>query len=106
MSKCHTVLWTNDYCRKLKRVGDMGTPLRVLFGGSHQSQPSLSAFGVAPGDYVLVIRVEKGRLFLVGGMQVREYVTLPRYLSEVLELPESYRSLHLWELEAALEREH
>lgn len=106
MNKCHTVLWTNDYCRKLKRSGDIGKSLRVLFGGPHQSQPSLSAFGVIPGDYVLVIRVEKGRLFLVGGIQVQEYVTLSRYLSEMLELPESYASLHLWELEATLESEH
>jgi hypothetical protein len=75
MSKCHTILWTNDYCRKLKRAGDIGKPLSVLFGGCHQSQPSLSTFGVVPGDYLLVIRVEKGRLFLVAGMQVREYVT-------------------------------
>jgi len=39
MSKCHTILWTNDFCKKLKRAGDAGKPLRVVFSGSHQSQP-------------------------------------------------------------------
>ncbi len=106
MSKCHTILWTNEYCRQLRRAGDAGKPLRVLFGGSHQSQPSLSAFGVVAGDDVLVLRVEKGRLFIIAGLRVREYITLRRYLLEVLGLPESYAELPLFQLEAALAGEH
>ena len=105
MNKCHTLLWTNDYCRKLKRAGDAGRPLRVVFSGSHLSQPSLASFGVVPGDCIFVIRVDKGRLFLVGGLRIREYVTLDAYLRQVLGLPESYASLGLFELEDRLAKE-
>jgi hypothetical protein len=106
MNNYHTILWTNDYCKKLRRAGDVGKPLRVLFGGSHQSQPSLSAFGVGAGDTVIVLRVDKGRLFIVASLQVREYVSLRFYLLEFLRLPESHAGLHLFQLESTLANEH
>lgn len=106
LGKCHTLLWTNEYCQKLRRAGDAGKPLRVLFSGSHQSQPSLRSFGVGPGDYVFVIRVEKGRMFLVAGMRVREYIHYHSYLADVLRLDVSHTNRGLWDLEAVLAKEH
>jgi hypothetical protein len=106
VGKCHTLLWTNDYCKKLKRAGETGKPLRVLFSGSHQSQPSLRAFGVGPGDYIFVIRVEKGRMFIVAGMRVRKYIHFHSYLADVLGLDDSYINRRPSDLEAVLAKEH
>jgi len=102
----YTVFWTNDYCRQLRKAGDLGKQLQVLFGGSHQSQPSLTKFGVRSGDWVYPIRVEKGQLFIVAGMQVRRFLSVSQYVSDVLRLPESYTSLHAFQLEERLKAEH
>jgi hypothetical protein len=102
----YTVFWTNDYCRGLRKVGDVGKDLRVVFGGSHQSQPSLTKFGVRAGDWVYPIRVERGRLYIVAGMQVQRFVTVQQYLSEFLKLPDSYSALHTFQVEEQLGKEH
>lgn len=108
MSCCpaYTVLWTNDYCRGLRRAGDVGKPLRVLFGGSHLSQPSLTSYGVRPGDWVYPIRVDKGRLYVVAGMQVQRILSVEEYLAGFLNLPGSITALPLFELEPRLRKEY
>jgi hypothetical protein len=106
LSTAHTVVWTNDYCRALRKAGDVGKTLRVLFGGSHLSQPSLTRFGVRPGSWVYAIRVDKGCLFIVAGMRVERFIGISEYVKDVLGLPESYLSLHLFKLEERLQLEH
>jgi hypothetical protein len=102
----YTVFWTNDYCRQLRKAGDLGKLLQVVFGGSHQSQPSLTKFGVRPGNWVYPIRVEKGQLFIVAGMQVQRFVSVSEYVSDILRLPEAYSALHTFELVDRLKAEH
>ncbi len=102
----HTVVWTNDYCRALRKAGDVGKTLRVLFGGSHLSQPSLTSFGVRPGSWVYSLRVDKGCLVIVAAMRVERFIGISEYVKDVLGLPESYLSLHLFTLEERLRREH
>jgi hypothetical protein len=102
----HTLFWTNDYCRSLRKAGDLGKQLRVLFGGSHQSQPSLSSFGVRPGSWVYPIRLEKGRLFIVGSMRVERFMSVADYVVDVLGLSEAYADLHVFQLEERLRAEH
>ena len=106
MERAFTVLWTSDYCRQLKRAGDVGKALRVLFGGSHLSRPKFSSFGVRPGDWVYPIRVHQGSLFIVSRMRVRSYVGLPQYLTGVLGLDPAYGELHVWKLAERLAAEH
>lgn len=106
MGFSYTVLWTGDHCKRLNRAGDAGKPLRVVFGGSHLSQPSLTRFGVVPGDDLYPIRVEKGLLFILARMTVRQLLTVPEYLTEYLGLPETYAALHVWQLKERLATEH
>ena len=102
----YTVFWTNDYCRQLRKAGDLGKPLRIVFGGSHQSQPALTKFGVHPGDWVYPIRVDKGQLFMVAGMQVKSFVGVSEYVSDILRLPVAYNGLHTFQLIDRLKSDH
>ncbi len=52
-----TTLWTGGLCQALARAGRTGEHLTVLFGGPHQSLPSLLSAGVRPGDVIHPIRV-------------------------------------------------
>ena len=101
-----TLLWANDYCKRLKKAGDEGRELRVLFGGSHQSQPSLTKYGVGPGDYVYPIRVQRGALFVISRLCVERFVSVGQYLAQTLAPPEEYRRLHVWELSDRLWADH
>jgi len=102
----YTVLWTNDYCRGLQKAGDVGKPLQVVFGGSDLAQPSLTSYGVGPGDWIYPVCVDRGRLTVVAGMQVREIVSVEEYLAGFLRLPESVAALPLPQLEPRLRKEH
>jgi hypothetical protein len=46
MKTGYTVLWARDHCAALKKAGEEGKPLQVLFGGVHQSSPSLKGSGI------------------------------------------------------------
>ncbi|KES05785.1 hypothetical protein BU52_18445 [Streptomyces toyocaensis] len=62
-------MWTNDLCKVLAREGYAGERLTVMFGGPHQSLPSLRA-GVRPGDVIHPVRVFRRRMWVLGAMEV------------------------------------
>ena len=81
MSDAYTVLWTKDRCQLLKKEGQVGAKLKVLFGGPHQSQPRFSRFGVKPGDYIYPIHVTDGVLYVLSRMQVKRLLPLEEYIA-------------------------
>ena len=74
------VLWSNDWCELLKKA-DEKSPLSVVYGGPHQSLPSLGK--VKPGDWVYPLRVKSGKLFLIGKMKVVTIRDAEEYLAEI-----------------------
>jgi len=87
MANAFTVLWTNDHCQWLKRCGDEGKNLTVMFGGVHQSAPSLKRAGIVDGDQVFPVRVLKGQLYIIARLIAGEFISLEEYTVEHLNLP-------------------
>ncbi len=79
MAESYLVLWTQDRVRDLKRAGDGGKPLQVLFGGVHLSCPGYTNHGVVQQDLVYVVSVRAGRLYLLGRMKVRDILPVDEY---------------------------
>ncbi len=50
MADSFTTLWTADRCKLVKRYHLEGTPLSLLFGGPHTSEPGFRRAGVKAGD--------------------------------------------------------
>jgi hypothetical protein len=105
MSDSYTVLWTNDRCEWLRKNNEVGRPLRVLFGGPHQSAPRFSRFGVKPGDYLYPVSVFQGDLYLIARMKVKEFIALRGYLTEHLGLSKAEVGSILFNLEEKLRNE-
>jgi hypothetical protein len=97
MNDSYTVLWTDDRCRWLKEHGATGQPLRVLFGGGHQSAPSFTRFGVRPGDFIYPVRVHRTILHVIARMRVREIIPVGDYLLHHLDCPDVDLTRHLYE---------
>lgn len=83
-----TTLWTNDLCRRLTRDGYTGRPLRVLFGGPHQSLPGFRLAGVRPGDHVFPLRVHRTRLHVLGRLEVARIIPYEEAADELAKLPD------------------
>lgn len=86
MTKSYTVLWTNDHCQRLKKAGDEGKKLNVVFGGIHLSAPSFRKARVESGDFVYPLRVYKGTLFVVARLKIKTYISLEEYVVQFLGL--------------------
>jgi hypothetical protein len=106
MNDSYTVLWTDDRCRWLKEHGATDQPLRVLFGGGHQSAPSFTRFGVRPGDFIYPVRVHRTILHVIARMRVREIIPVGDYLLHHLDCPDVDLTRHLYEVQADLNRLH
>jgi hypothetical protein len=76
-----TLLWNNDYCRQLKRIGVEGEPLRFVWGG-HNLLTRFSHYKVACGDYIMPVRVFEKNLYLIGLMKVKQSVNRWVYLKD------------------------
>jgi hypothetical protein len=105
MSESYIVLWSADRWKWLKKNGETGKPLEVLYGGVHISTPSFSRYHVAPGDRVYVGMVREGQMYLLACMTVRGVISVKDYLREHLQIPEDILALHLWDLEKKLREE-
>ena len=106
MSHSYTVMWARDYCAALRKAGEAGRPLVVLFGGTHQSAPSLLRAGVSPGDTVFPVSVYQGSLYVLAGAVVREFVALADYAVTHLGLDrESVAGLQEYEIKEEV-RQH
>ncbi|MGE5222301.1 MAG: hypothetical protein ACM3PY_07685 [Omnitrophica WOR_2 bacterium] len=80
MANSFTTLWTNDRCISLAQYNLEGTLLNTLFGGPHTSEPSFRRAGVKAGDYIYPVRVNKGVLYIITRMRVKEILSLDDYI--------------------------
>jgi hypothetical protein len=86
MSDAFTTYWSRSMLEALRRLGQEGAPLRVLFGGPHTSLPSFRRAGVRPGDLVYPVRAYQGALYLLGCLRVATTMSLETYIAEHPEL--------------------
>ncbi len=80
MADSFTTLWTDDRCKLVTKYHLEGTPLRLLFGGPHISEPGFRRAGVKSGDFIYTLRVKQGVLFVIAGMRVKEILPLEEYI--------------------------
>ena len=80
MSSAFTTLWTKDRCKILSSNHLEGTPISVLFGGPHTSEPGFRRAGVIPGDFIYPVRVDKGILYLIARVRVKEIISIEDYI--------------------------
>ena len=86
MSSAYSVLWAKDFCDEVRKAGDAGKPLTVLFGGMHQSCPSLARAAIAEGDIVFPLLVHKGALHIISGAVVKNFIGVEAYLRDHLRV--------------------
>lgn len=101
MPKAFLLSWSGDRCSALKRRGELGKPIEVLYGSPHTSAPSLHRYQVGPGDIVYIVAMRSGELFLVTRLVIREIVCVKEYLRR-LGVSEAILALHLFDLEEQL----
>lgn len=80
MAEAYTVYWTQDRCAALRRLGGVGKPLDILYGGPHTSEPSFVRATVRPGDDLYLITVRAGTLYILGRVRVRRILALEDYV--------------------------
>jgi hypothetical protein len=81
MSEAYTVFWTQDRCKALRKLGGVGKPLELLFGGPHTSEPSFQRATVRPDDELYLISVRAGVLYVLGRVRVRRILSLEEYVA-------------------------
>jgi hypothetical protein len=81
MSEAYTMFWTHDRCDALRKLGCLGKPLDVLFGGPHISEPSFRRAGVRPGDEVYPITVKAGTLYVLCRVRAGRVLSLENYVA-------------------------
>ncbi|MFF9147695.1 hypothetical protein ACF1BN_22850 [Streptomyces sp. NPDC014861] len=94
MANSYTTLWTDALCRELKRSGEEGLRLTILFGGPYGSQPSFLRAGVRPGDTIHPVRVHRTRLHVLGAMEVSRVLTHEEAGAELHD--DDYAKLMYW----------
>lgn len=103
----YVLLWTQDYCNRLRKAGDVGEPLEVVYGGSHTSQPLISRYGVQAGDTLYTVSVKKGSLLVIGGMTVDTITPWRDYVSDHLGVDREWlATTPTWDATARLPQEH
>ena len=80
MEQSYTTLWTQETCRTLRKHGQEGTRLELLFGGPHTSEPSFRRAGVTPGDFVYPVRVLKGTVYVLARMHVQRILSVQEWI--------------------------
>lgn len=71
MSEAYSVYWAQPRWRSMAATSQ---PLRVLFGGPHNSQPSFRRATVQPGDLLYPIGMRNCVLYVFGCLRVQEIV--------------------------------
>jgi predicted DNA-binding WGR domain protein len=82
----------------IRKAGELGQPLQVIFGGFHISKPPLGRYGIEAGDRIYAVSVRKGAFHLIASMTVDELVDVDTYMSR-LDLEAEQRGGHrsLWD---------
>lgn len=70
-SEAYSVYWPQ---RRWQRASVVASPLTVLYGGPHLSEPSFRRAAVQPGDVLYPIGVCGQVLYVLGRMRVREII--------------------------------
>jgi hypothetical protein len=86
MSEAYTVFWTQDRCKALRKLGGVGKPLELLFGGPHTSEPSFLRATVGPDDELYPISVHTGVLYILSRARVRRILSLQEYVAAYPDL--------------------
>jgi hypothetical protein len=81
MDESYTAFWTQQSCRTLGKHSQEGTPLTLLFGGPHTSEPSFRRAGVTPGDWIYPVRVLKGTMYVLARMRVQRILSLDEWIA-------------------------
>jgi hypothetical protein len=81
MSEAYTMFWTHDRCDALRKLGRLGKPLDVLFGGPHISEPSFRRAGVRSDDEVYPVAVKAGILYVLCRIRVARVLSLENYVA-------------------------
>lgn len=82
MPRYFTYYWINEVCDPASRGERQGQPLQHIAGSRFLQR------GVQPGDFVYVVTVRKGELFLIGRMKVGEICDTEE-AARLLERPSS-----------------
>jgi len=105
MSQSFLVHWAKPRLELLKKRGEVGTALTMMYGSPHGSAPSLKRYGVSVGDALYIVGVAAGRLSLVTRAEVASLISADEYFRAHLKLPATLLKLHLWSLEERLGEE-
>jgi hypothetical protein len=77
----YIIFWAKDRVENYLKNGDKG-PLSVIFGGPHQSQPRLGKITIE--DKIYPITVIKGKMYILGCMEVDRIINEKEYTEEIL----------------------
>ena len=75
------IFWAKDRIENYLKNGDDG-PLAVIFGGPHQSQPSLGK--IKTGDKIFPITVINGKMYILGLMEIEKFISEDDYIKTYL----------------------
>lgn len=106
MSVSFTTYWPSEYTAFIKKAGDAGSALEVVFGGTHVSYPAPSRYGVSTGDVIYPVTVIRKTLHVIARLQVTAILPIQQYSAEVLKLPKELCELDLFDLTEQLSKTH
>ena len=105
VSQSYLLLWPQRRIDQLKKNGEVGQPLEVLYGSPHSSAPSLRRYGIESGDHVYVVGLRAGVVYVVARIEVEKVISTDEYFRDYLRLPARDLKLHLWDMEEKLARD-
>jgi hypothetical protein len=82
MADSYTTLWSRARVEAARRHAPADFRFDVLFGGPHQSLPSLRRAGVRPGDWIYPVQVRDFALYVLGRMRVARVLDLAEFAAE------------------------
>jgi len=98
MSTGYLIMWPSDRVDRLKKHGEIGLPLKVLFGSPHGSAPSMRRYGIGPGDALFVVFVRKGDVYLLSRLVVGDLISVEAFVRDCLGVGKDDLELHPWDL--------
>ncbi len=105
MPQSFVLNWSQKKLDVLKKDGEVGTSLTMMYGSPHASAPSFRRYGVGPGDFIYIVGLKAGLLSLVMRGQVDSLITADEYFHDHLMLPEKILKMHLWDMSEKLWKE-
>jgi hypothetical protein len=91
----YIIFWKKDRVERYLKNGDDG-PLSVIFGGPHQSQPSLGK--IKNGDKIFPVTVIDGIMYVLGCMEVEKIITEDEYNKDYLIKENITEKVGMWDI--------